>query len=216
MPLAHMVLVITCIPFLPSALCSLPLPQALLFVLTFTGEGLHLPPTTHTGHPPPQKEPSKGFRLASIFGPVPDKLAQRIQALHVADMMELLQENITHLWHMEALDSPNSPVPWATGAQPWLRKINSLISWVLCSVTYLAILSESPHDLVRSCLTYLALVVSKARHNGGDSWIAYDAIFHQSAAEDEVVDWTRLDSSLHTAMYIALSSGAKFIWPPCS
>ena len=220
MPHTCTALIMARVPFLPPALGSLPLPQALSAVPTFTGEGLPLLSATvagaQVGHAPPRREPSKGFRLASMFGPVPAKLVQRIQTLQFVDMRELLPDNIALLRHMEALDSPNSLVSRATGARPRLREVNSLISWVLCYVTYVAVLAESHPGLVRSRLAYLALVVSEARRNGGDGWIAYDAIFRQNAAEDEAVDWTRLDTSLHAATFIAQSSGARSVCPHCS
>ena len=188
-----MVLVIEHLPFPPSALGSLPPPHTLSAVPTFTGEGLFLPLTTTPiitsaapfVQPSPWYGPNKGFRLASMFGSVPAKLVQRIRALQFVDMRELLPDNIAILRHMEALDSPNPLAPRATGARPRLREVSSLISWVLCYVTYVAVLSESHPNLVRSCLAYLALVVSKARRNGGDGWITYDAIFRQNAAEEQ-------------------------------
>ena len=72
-----------------------------------------------------------------------------------------------------------------------------------------------PH-LVKSRLAYLALIVSKARRNGGNGWITYDAIFRQIATEDEAVDWTRLDTSLHAATFIAQSSNARSVCIHCS
>ena len=164
----------------------------------------------------PRRELSRGFRLASTFGPVPARLVQRIQACQFVDMRELLPDNIALLRHMEALDSPNIQVPRATGTRPRLREVNSLLSWVLCYVTYVAVLSEAHPSLVKSRLAYLALVVAEARRNGGDGWIAYDAIFRQNAAEDETTDWTRLDTSLHAATFVAQSSGARSVCPYCS
>ena len=154
--------------------------------------------------------------MASMFGPVPAKLVQKIQALLFVDMRELLPDNIALLRHMEALNSPNSPTPQAIGARPRMREVSSLTSWTLCFVTYLAVLAEAHPNLVRSRLAYLSLVISEARRIGGDGWATYDAIFRQNAAEDEAADWTRLDASLHAATFLAQSSGSRSVCPHCS
>ena len=165
---------------------------------------------------PPQKESVKAFRLASMFGPVPAKLVKKIQALQYIDMKELLPDNIRLLRHMEPSDPLNALVPMAPRSRPRLREVNSILSWALCFISYLAVLAESHPSLVRPRLAYFALIISEARRNGGEGWLSYDTIFRQNAAEDEAADWTRLDSSLHAATFMAQSSAAGLACPYCS
>ena len=151
-----------------------------------------------------------------MFSPIPLRLVQRNQALQYVDMKELLPDNIGLLRHLQAPDSPNALVPLASSSRPRLREVNSLLSWTLCFTTYIAVLVESHPGVVRSRWAYFALIVAEARRNGGDGWQSYNAIFRQNATEDEGVDWTRLDTSLHGATFVAQSSGTGSVCLYCS
>ena len=82
-----------------------------------------------------------------MFGPIPTKLVQKIQALQYVDSKELLPDNIGLLRHMEALD-----LPLVGETRSRLREVNSLLPWALCFMFYMAVLSESRPGLVRSRL----------------------------------------------------------------
>ena len=128
------------------------------------------------------------FKLASTFAPIPAKLVKKIQGLQYIDMRDLLPDNIVLLRHMEALDSPSAHPHMAAGTSPRLHEANSLLFWAICFSTYIAVLSEAHPSLVKSRPAYLTLIMSEARHNGGDGWISYNSIFRQNAAEDESAD----------------------------
>ena len=206
----------------PLALGTLPDPSALSLIQAFSANGAlveHSPSRLASALPSTglslQAVPSQlgAFRLASAFSPVPPKLVQKVQALQFVEMKELLPDNIGLIRRLEAWESPNHP---GTSWRPRMREVNSLLSWVSCFVLYIAILSESHPELVKSRLAYLALMIAEARRNGGDGWLTYDAIFRQNAAEDASVDWGKLDSSLHTATFAAQSTGPGSICPYCS
>lgn len=100
--------------------------------------------------------------------------------------------------------SPGQPKPIGV-ILPCLMQhdVSSILMWITCFCTYLTILVEAHPELVKSCLAYL-----EARHNGGDRWLLYDAKFCQNMAEDELADWAKLDTSLHTATVGAQSTGS--------
>ena len=100
-------------------------------------------------------------------------------------MKEFLPDNITLIRRTEAWEQPQTHT---SGPRPNLREVNSILSWVTCFATYVAVLSDAHPELVKSRLAYLTLIVSEARHNGGDGWQTYDSIFRQNAAEDQSVE----------------------------
>ena len=101
-------------------------------------------------------------------------------------------------------------------ARPNLREVPNLLSWVSCFATCAAVLVEARPDLIKSHLAYLALIVAEARKHGGDGWQAYDSVFRQNAAHDPTADWSRLDTSLHAATFLAQQSDSGSFCQLCA
>lgn len=142
------------------------------------------------------------FRFSTTAPPIPAKLANKVRSLQFVDLKDFLPDNISVFRSMEKLDSPQI-ASFPTSARPKFREVNSLLTWVTCFSTYVAILASSHPHLVQSRLAYMSIIIREARKNGGDGWKAYDTIFRQNAAEDPTADWSRLDSSLHATTFIA-------------
>ena len=120
-------------------------------------------------------------------------------------MKEFLPDNIGLLRKLEAFNQTNltglSGLP--AGARLNQQEVNSLLTWVNCFTMYVAILGEAHPELVRSRLAYMSLIISEAIRSGGDGWKSYDSIFRQNAAEDPELDWSKLDTSLHSSTFLA-------------
>ena len=122
-------------------------------------------------------------------------------------MRELLPDNLALPERLEALPGPASQV----GRNSEQREIGSLLTWVSCFATYVAIVAEVHPGRVRDMLAYMHLVVREAHKHGGQGWLTYDSVFrrnHQGVS----TTWDIIDPSLHTA-YIACQSNNPRV--PC-
>ena len=136
-----------------------------------------------------------------------------MQSLQYVEMKDFLPDNIALARRMEARDAPdNSP----SSSHPRLWEVSSILSWVSCFTTYVAVLLEAHPELVKSQLAYLTLMIAEARCNGGDGWLTYDTIFCQKATEDSSIVWDKLDPSLHMATFAALNTSPGSVCPHCS
>ncbi len=147
------------------------------------------------------------------MSPFPPKLVEKIRALKFVDMKELLPDNIMLLKSIEAIH-PNS-FTLAPANKPRFREVQSLLTWITCFASYIAILSETHPHMVRPLIAYECLVIREARKNGGQGWMLYDRIFRQNAQEDPSVDWTKLDASLHASTFLAMRSAPGVVCPWC-
>ena len=109
------------------------------------------------------------------------------------------------MWHYINVWSPLwLLLSWLHSAQLDLTcEISNLLSWVSCFATYTAVLTEARPDLIKSRLAFLALIVVEARKHGGDGWQAYDSVFRENAAHVPTGDWSRLNASLHAAIFLS-------------
>ena len=122
-------------------------------------------------------------------------------------MWELLPDDLALAERLEALPGPASQV----GRNSEQREIGSLLTWVSCFATYVAIVAEVHPGRVKDMLAYMHLVVHEAHKHGGQGWLTYDSVFwcnHQGVS----TTWDIIDPSLHTA-YIACQSNNPRV--PC-
>ena len=160
--------------------------------------------------------PAKGFRFASMFPPIPHKLVGKIHSLQYVDMRELLPDNVGLLRHMEAADNPSLLTGLPSYARPRMRAVSSISSWSICFAAYTAVLGTKHPDLVHSRLAYMAMLIAEERRYGGEGWRTYDSIFRQQAADDDSVDWTVLDHSLHASTFLHHGDGPGMFCSLCS
>ena len=170
-------------------------------------------PNTHSANPSssgalqPQLEDSTAlpFLLSSSLPPIPRKLVTKVHSLQFVKMKEFLHDNVLLGKRLDAMGATALLGPaWGSTAKPAnMRDFPSLISWISCFTTYIAILGEAFPHLVRSHLAYMSLIITEASRNGGEGWRSYDTVFRQNAANNTDADWTRLDSSLHSSTFLA-------------
>ena len=91
------------------------------------------------------------------------------------------------------------------------REVNSLLTWVSCFVTYIAIVSQAHPDCTGDILTYLNMIVCEALKYGGTGWLTYNTVF-KSHQHHLTGPWNMLNPSLHTAY---ITAQGTTIWLPC-
>ncbi len=93
-------------------------------------------------------------------------------------MTELLRDNIM----MGRRQSLESTAYLGGGAQPSLREVPDLLSWIACFGMYASVVAPKLPQRVGELWAYQAMVVREARHCGGKGWQVYDSMFRQQAA----------------------------------
>ena len=90
------------------------------------------------------------FQLTGNHPPIPPKLVKKIQNMEFIEMWELLPDNLAHTERLEALPGPASQV----GRNSEQREIGSLLTWVSCFATYVAIVAEVHPGRVKNMLAH--------------------------------------------------------------
>ena len=153
-----------------------------------------------------QAEP---FRLASCFPPVTAKLVRRIQALEFVDMRELLPDNMALAERLEALPARlGNSAPRIIAEQ---REVPSLLTWVSCFATYVAVVAQAHPHRVTDMLAYMRLLIREAHKHGGQGWLTYDAVFRRNR-HGMSEPWSHLDPSLHSAYILGQGTSPRI---PC-
>ena len=98
------------------------------------------------------------------------------------EMRDLLGDNIPLTGHFEALNSylPAQALP--VSSRPRLQEVTSLLSWIYCFLTYMAV--RTSDQATQGRLDYARLIVHEALRHGGRDWLDYDDLFRQQAALD--------------------------------
>ena len=136
--------------------------------------------------------------------PVPARLVQRIRGGHFIEMRDLLGDNIALTQHFESA-ADYFPTVLPSSERPHLREVSSLLSWVYCFLTYLAVLVQD--QTVRDRLVYARLIVHEALCHRGWGWLDYDCLFRQQAALDPSLHWGSLHPSLMASTVLSQRSG---------
>ena len=76
---------------------------------------------------------------------------------------------------------------------------------------YVVVLAEAHPELANFRKVYLALIMVAARGNGGDGWVTCGSFFCHNLAVDPLVNWGRLDPTLHTATFATSSMGPGLV-----
>ena len=84
------------------------------------------------------------------------KLVTKVHSLQFVEMKEFLHDNVLLGKRLDAMGATALLGPaWGSTAKPAnMRDVPSLISWISCFTTYIAILGEALPHLVRSRLAY--------------------------------------------------------------
>ena len=122
-------------------------------------------------------------------------------------MHNLLPDNLALAERLEALPSQLTQLRRPTEQ----RDIHSILTWVSCFTTYVAIISQVHPERVIDLLAYMRLLIREANKHGGNGWLTYDMVFRRKR-QGRNERWDVLDPSIHTA-YIAGQESSNRV--PC-
>ena len=117
--------------------------------------------------------------LTPAADPIPYDLVQRIQAGKFIEMMDLLADNIALLKQVTPLSGTTS-LPFSTMSRTRLHEVPSLVSWIYCFNTYMAVRTMDAQ--IRDMLAYSHLLICEALRHWGSEWMEYDRVFRQQIA----------------------------------
>ena len=182
---------------------------------------VHTPPVTQW---PQTQDQSQGMILSSALQPVPARLVCRIRAGEFIEMRDLLTDNLSLHDQLEAVQGPLLNAVTAGALRPRLREVPSLISWVSCFTTYVAVRTQD--SFTRDMLTYCRLVIREALMHGGQGWQEYDRNFRSQAAIDRSLRWSSLLPDLQasttlgqrttTGVHCSLCRGVDHVATQCA
>ena len=107
-------------------------------------------------------------------------------------MRDLPPDTIALAERLEALPTR----PGVRGAEQ--QEILSLLTWVSCFSTYIAVLAESSPERSVDLLAYMRIIIREAHKHGGHGWMTYDTVFRRNQHKDPS-PWNALDPSVHAA-----------------
>ena len=110
-------------------------------------------------------------------------------------MRDLLADNIALINQLSSLQG-HMPFSSLT-PRPLLREVPSLVSWLYCFVTYVAV--RTPDPLTRDMLAYARLLMREALRHGGNGWSEYDRVFRKQLVINPNLEWNSLLPSLQAA-----------------
>ena len=136
---------------------------------------LHLPAVSY------YKEGCSIF-IGAATPPVPPKLVERIKAGEFIDMAELLPDRMGTSKSFIADES--------TKQKSRRRPVSSIIEWVQCFNTYLAVMCRTCPEKVPDLLAYQMLIIEASIVYEGNAWLGYDRRFRQAAAVNPQMQWS--------------------------
>ena len=141
---------------------------------------------------------SGGLSLSPAADTIPQKLVEKARSGAFVEMREFLKDNIELAHHLQAMQSTSLLLPSIPGVpKPRFREITSLIPWLYCFITYVAVRTSDPAS--RDQLAYALLLIKEAQRHGGSGWLAYDRAFRNQAAIDPTKRWNTLDGGLQAS-----------------
>ena len=143
---------------------------------------------------------SGAFSLGESFPPIPARLVKKIQSGEFVDLSELLPDNMELSRRMSREPASDRH---RTSGNSMMREVKSLLTWVQCFVTYVAVVVSAHPSRVQEMLAYARLIVREALRNGGDGWRSYDAMFRKLAATDPSLSWGKVLPSLYATTFLA-------------
>ena len=135
---------------------------------------------------------------------IPYNLVQHIQAGQFIDMRDQLADNIALLNQVTSLSGTTSP-PFSTMSRTRLREVPSLVSWIYCSNTYMAV--RTMDTQTQDMLAYSRLLIRETLRHRGSGWMEYYRVFRQQMAINPQMAWNTLQPGLQAAT--VLGQGAS-------
>ena len=138
------------------------------------------------------------FFLSQAFGPVPEKLVKRIQALDFIDMADLLPDNL----ELKRRGDNSTDKEASNTGKRRPREVSQLLTWVQCFITYVAIVAARHPDRMKDLLAYMRLIVREAQRHKSDGWRQYDVMFRKYAASHPSVQWGQPLPSMYASFFL--------------
>ena len=160
--------------------------------------------------PPGCSQP--GLILSPACDPIPQSLVHRVQSGQFVEMRDLLADNIALMSQLSSLHG-TIPLPLTTVQRTRLREVPSLVSWMYCFATYVAI--RTPDELTRQMLAYARLIIREALRHGGSGWAEYDRVFRRQVAINPALSWNTLEPSLQAATILGHRSSEGVLCTIC-
>ena len=85
------------------------------------------------------------------------------------------------------------------------KQIPDLATWIQCFAIYSAVLLTKYPGRAQSLFLYSATISRLSKKFRWPSWIIYDQQFRQEAADTGLSDWAKIDSSIYTQCFTAMS-----------
>ena len=115
-------------------------------------------------------------------------------------------QTICFLWTVSEATPSLSLLPGiGLTPRPRLREVLSPISWAVCFLAYVSVLTSDPRT--RSQLTYERLIFSEAQSHNSTGWLDYDQAFQQFPAVSQANAWDQLDPGLYARLILSRCSG---------
>lgn len=145
-------------------------------------------------------QPQSGMILSPAAAPVPANLVQKIQSGQFVEMRDLMADNIALLNQLSDMQG-SIPLPYSVASRTRLREVPSLVSWLYCFNTYIAVRTSDP--VARDMLAYARLLVREALRHGGTGWLEYDRVFRRQIAVNPLLSWNTIEPGLQAATIIS-------------
>ena len=143
-----------------------------------------------------------GLSLSSAADTIPQKLVEKARSGAFVEMREFLKDNIELAHHLHAMQSTSLILPGVP--RPRFREITSLVPWLYCFITYVAV--RTSDVATRDQLAYALLLIKEAQRHGGTGWLAYDRAFRNHLAIDPTKQWNTLDGGLQASTILGAGS----------
>lgn len=156
------------------------------------------------------KEVEEPFILSEALPVVPAKLVQRILWAEYVGMAELLKDNMELERRRLLGEGMASQTHFTTR-----REIPDILSWLQCFSLYAAIVGSKHPEKTQELLAYQAFMIGETRRCGGHGWLLYDAAFRQQIRLFETVDFSKINQSLYSTMFLAYGGGWGKFCPDC-
>ena len=99
-------------------------------------------------------------------------------------------------------------LPVSSSNRARLREIPSLVSWVYCFITNVAV--RTSDSSTRDMLAYCRLLIREALRHGGNGWVEYDRVFRRQQSINPGHPWNTLDPGLQAATILGQRMSGTF------
>lgn len=145
--------------------------------------------------------------LSPLAGPLPRRLLDRVISGQFVEMRDFLADNMLLLDRLESTPGLCALSSSGQAPRPRLREVVSPVSWIVCFMAYMAVLTKDP--VTKAQLAYARFILCEAQCRGGTGWIEYDRAFRQLRAVNTQMPWESLDPGLYSRLILGRQVGTS-------